>query len=122
MSNENSRFLTNEKPLLVLPSLIAAVGFGKALILQQIHSRARQKQKALLHDGRVFAFASAEYLCKHVFTFWLPEQLITLREQLIESDLLISGYVIPYGVYAYRVNYEKIPLEFFINEEDFDNE
>ena len=105
-----SKLLIDERPLTVLPSLVALVGMERAVILQQIHWLSQQKNTGVvLDDGERWVWGTNEEWCDEYFTFWKAD---TLRKHLkrLEKD----GYIFtcqPNGFNRtnhYRVNYENL--------------
>lgn len=51
-----SRLLIEESPLIVLPTLVKAIGINSAMILQQIHYSLNPEHNKNFHDGRYWVY------------------------------------------------------------------
>jgi len=64
-----SKFLVDESPLIILPSLAAAIGLPEAIMLQQLHYWLRTAGKP--HDGRLWIYNSYPQWVVQM-PFWTP--------------------------------------------------
>lgn len=83
-----SRLLIDEPPLIVLPSLAAAIGLEEAVMLQQIHYWL-QKSKHL-HEGRKWIYNSYPEWAGEI-NFWTEHQVRRILNQLRKLGLLLTG-------------------------------
>ncbi len=86
-----SRFLIQERPLTVLPTLVKALGFEKAVVLQQIFWLQNQPRSGrILDDGHKWVWGTYEEWCAEFFTFWETRTLRTHIVGLEKMGLLLS--------------------------------
>lgn len=81
------RLVNDERPLLVLPSLAAAVGLDRAVFLQQLHywlTTAGHER-----DGRRWVFNTRAGWCAQ-FPFWSPHALGRICRRLEADGLIIT--------------------------------
>lgn len=83
-----SRLLIDEHPLMVLPSLAAAIGLHEAIVLQQIHYWVGQSGQA--HDGRRWIYNSYPQW-QAQFPFLTVNQIRRAIEHLEARALLLVG-------------------------------
>ncbi|WP_051222304.1 DnaT-like ssDNA-binding domain-containing protein [Neptunomonas japonica] len=113
-----SRLLVNEHPLIVLPSLAAAIGLNEAMVLQQVHFWANVSDKE--HKGHKWFYRTMEEW-QSTFRFWskstLERAIKSLKAQgLIKAEKLAKHFnrtSFDQTIY-YTPNYEnlaKIELE-----------
>ena len=87
----NSKLLMHERPLTVLPSLVAALGFEKAVVLQQIFWLQNQPNSGRqLDDGEKWVWGTYEEWCERYFPFWQPYTLRKHVTGLEKLGLLLS--------------------------------
>ena len=80
-----SSLLINEHPLIVLPSLAAAIGLNEAMVLQQVHFWAGVSDKE--HDGHTWFYRTMEDW-QHTFRFWSKSTLERAIKSLKKMDLI----------------------------------
>lgn len=113
-----SRLLVNEHPLIVLPSLAAAIGLNEAMVLQQVHFWANVSDKE--YKGHKWFYRTMEEW-QSTFRFWskstLERAIKSLKAQgLIKAEKLAKHFnrtSFDQTIY-YTPNYEnlaKIELE-----------
>jgi hypothetical protein len=102
-----SKLLINETPLVILPSLVAVVGFEKAIILQQIQYLIQLPNAGqVLDDGQKYIWNTAKDFTQF-FPFWKPETIAKHLRQLETDGLLTSRQPRRFDrTKYYRVNYE----------------
>jgi hypothetical protein len=83
-----SKLLIDEPPLIVLPSLAAALGLSEAILLQQIHYWLRQGGH--VRDGRRWIYNSyAQWAAQ--LPFWKEGAIRRILEHLRARGLLLTG-------------------------------
>ena len=106
------RTLTNESPLLILPTLATKVGQNEAVILQQIHYWNQISKN--VRDGHTWVYKTIEQW-HHEFPFLSKSTIERTLKKLEVQQLIVVG------VYNrmksdrtkwYRVNYETIEQSF----------
>lgn len=70
-----SKLLINENPLIVLPSLVTAVGIERAIILQQIHFACQQPRSGKTINGHKYVFNTYEDWQRDHFPFWSAKNI-----------------------------------------------
>lgn len=118
MSNK----LINERPLLVLPSLVLVVGMERAIALQQLHFILHSDSRFVeCRDSKVWVELSYAKWHKWSFPFWKPETIRKLFSRMRDDGLLIhqqfnlaSGDATSYVT----IDYDK--LKEIVNHPDFD--
>lgn len=107
-----SKYLIDERPLTVLPSLVAMVGLERAMILQQIHYICQQpKSGTILGDGEKWTWNSYREWQEEYFPFWTEANI---QKHILKLEK--EGYLLacqPYlengnATKSYRVNIQKI--------------
>lgn len=91
MANNNSRLLIDEAPMLVLPSLIKAVGNNsdRAIILQQLHYFINMSKHD--HDGRKWVYNSVKKWQIEQFQ-WMSTKTVQRHLNFLEENgFLITG-------------------------------
>jgi hypothetical protein len=83
------QLLLDERPLVVLPSLVMKLGFERAVILQQIHWLLQQPRNGVEHDGYKWVYGTYVEWCELYFPFWSPE---ALRKHIVKLEK--AGYLI----------------------------
>ena len=85
--------LINEYPILVLPSLAAAIGLNEAIVVQQIHywltSNEEKKKKDHYVDGRWWAYNTAEEWQKG-FPWWSVTTVRRILAGLRECGIVLA--------------------------------
>lgn len=84
--------LIDESPLVILPSLVRAIGANEAIVLQQIHYwlDINKKAKRNYYDGRYWTYNT--YDGWHEEFFWLSESTVRrVLAELVRKGLLIKG-------------------------------
>lgn len=110
MSMKN--LLIDERPIVVLPSLVRCVGYSKAIILQQIHWLCGQpKSGTVLDDGETWIWNSyAEW--QEDFFPWMSVTMIQRHVRELESEGFLLHCQPKKGQWDrtkfYRVNTEKV--------------
>jgi hypothetical protein len=103
-----AKLLLDETPLVVLPSLVAAVGLHEAIVLQQLHYLIAGKFGKII-DGQRFIYKTYEQWRADYFPFWHAD---TVRKTF--RNLEKAGYVVAiqeksyYRQKLYAINYEKV--------------
>lgn len=114
-----SKLLIDERPLTVLPSLIALVGMERAVILQQVHYACQQpKSGAILSDNYKYVWNTYQDWQKDYFPFWKPEN-IKKHFLILEKE----GYLVscqPRLKYGDATKYYRVD-EDFIADKTFEN-
>ena len=87
-TNEVSKLLFDEKPLVISPTLAGIIGLAEAIILQQIHYWLLKTKHIL--DGRCWMFNSYQKWTKQ-FPFFTPRQIQYAIKNLEKKKLLITG-------------------------------
>lgn len=115
------KYLIDETPIIMLPSLIALVGFERAGILQQVHFACQQPRSGrILDDGEKWIYNTYEDWREYYFPFWSEKTIQRHILKLEAEKLLLStqpnimrGDATKY----YRVNEEELEkrLEAFKN-------
>lgn len=85
-----SKFLIEERPLTVLPTLVKHLGFERAVLLQQIHWLVNQPHSGIVMDDEKWVYGTYEEWCKDYFSFWEPRTLRHHVAKLEEQGLLVS--------------------------------
>ena len=83
-----SKLLIDEPPLIVLPSLAAAIGLSEAILLQQIHYWLRQGGH--VRDGRRWIYNSYPQWAAQL-PFWKEGAIRRILEHLRARGLLLTG-------------------------------
>lgn len=88
-----SNLLLDERPLVLLPSLVKEYGFERATILQQVHWLCNQPKIGVTHDGYKWVWGKYEELCEEYFPFWEPRTLRYHVSKLEKEGVLISDHL-----------------------------
>lgn len=88
MPPNSHRLLINEPPLMVLPSLAAAIGLNEAIVLQQLHYWLGRSGKQ--RDGRQWIYNSYEDW-ERQFPFWSNKTIRRIIGALETSKLILSA-------------------------------
>ncbi|PJW18901.1 hypothetical protein [Geobacillus sp. WSUCF-018B] len=106
MKNFRSKYLFDEPPLVVSPTIAKVIGLNEAIILQQIHYWLDKSQN--VRDGHVWVFNSyAKW--QEQFPFWSEATIKRTIKNLEKMNLLIVGNYNKRGFDKskwYRINYE----------------
>lgn len=107
-----NKLLFDEKPLIVLPSLVKRLGsMERAVVLQQIHWLLQQPKSGINRDGYHWVWGSYAEWCEDYFPFWQPAALRRHIVWLEENGLLVSAQ---YGkdqwsrTKSYRIEYSRL--------------
>ena len=108
----SKQMLIDERPLMVLPSLVKQLGtMERAVVLQQIHFLSTMPKSGKNIDGYHWVWGSYQEWCDTWFTFWGTRQLQRHILWLEENDYLISAKF-KAGDWDhtkyYRINYDKL--------------
>lgn len=90
MSTHTNRYLIDERPLTVQPTLIKVYGIEQALILQQLHWLLGQPRTGIEHDGRKWVWGTYEEWCEDYFSFWEPRTLRYHLDKLKKRGVVIT--------------------------------
>ena len=85
-----SKFLINEPPLQVLPSLAKAIGLNEAIVLQQIHYWINQPGTGKIHNDRKWIYNSIQNWQKDNFPFWSDGTIKRTIASLKKQKLILS--------------------------------
>ena len=96
-----SKLLLDESPLVILPSLAAAVGLEAAVVLQQLHFLIRIKlerhrehsreSERDIHDGRIWVWNSYQKWKENYFSFLSVRSLQRIFLNLERKGLIVAG-------------------------------
>jgi DnaD/phage-associated family protein len=103
-----SKFLLDEKPLIVLPSLAKAIGLNEAIILQQLHYWLQESNN--IRDGYKWVYNTYEDWQKQ-FPFWSKNTIIRAIKSLEKKGLVVVGNYNRMKIDNtkwYRIDYEKM--------------
>ena len=103
-----SKFILDEKPLIVLPSLAKAIGLNEAIILQQLHYWLQESNN--IRDGYKWVYNTYEDWQKQ-FPFWSKNTIIRAIKSLEKKGLVVVGNYNRMKIDNtkwYRIDYEKI--------------
>lgn len=104
----HSSLLINERPLVVQPSLVRAIGLARALIVQQLHWRLENEVSREI-DGHRFISDSYSQWAETVFPFWTPETIRKYFVDLEKNGLVISIQPDQFDrTKSYRLNHDKL--------------
>jgi len=109
---DQSRLLINEPPLLVLPSLAAAIGLNEAIVIQQLHYRLQNPKTGALNDGLKWEYSTYEEW-QQVFTFWSARTIQRVFLDLEKRGLIVSAQFDKSGYDRrkyYRINYDQLRM------------
>jgi DnaD/phage-associated family protein len=104
-----SKYLIDERPLTVQPTLIKALGFEKAVIVQQFHWLLNQPRTGMDHAGHRWIWGTYTQWCNDFFTYCEPRTLryhitacekmgVIVSEQIKSTDWDHTKY--------YRIDYD----------------
>lgn len=87
-----SKLLIDDRPLLVLPSLVRLLdSMERAVVLQQIHWLLQQPKSGTEIDGEKWVWGTYQEWCEDYFTMWSPQTLGKHIRWLEENGYLISN-------------------------------
>ena len=86
-----SNLLIGGRTLLLLPSLVAAVGLNEAIVLQQVRYRLGDGQQPQVWDGRRWARASLERWQERDFPFWKAKTVQRAFDSLVRQGLIAAS-------------------------------
>ena len=89
MPRPHSRYLLNERPLAVPPSLARMIGLDQALVLQTLHDRLAHSEHT--HDGHLWVPDTYTAWQEDYFPFWSIQVLQRLFTGLEALGLVRSG-------------------------------
>lgn len=104
-----SKFLINEPPLQVLPSLAKEIGLNEAIILQQIHYWLNYAK--VEHEGKMWVYKTYERWQEQDFPFWSVDTIKRAIANLRKKELLLVAKLDSNAfnrVNHYTINYEKL--------------
>lgn len=85
-----SKLLIEERPLVLLPSLVTAVGIERAVILQQIHYLCQSPRGGkLLDDGQKWTWQTYDEMVAEYFPFWSAK---TVQRHILKLEK--DGYLL----------------------------
>lgn len=90
MTDQASRYLIDERPLTIQPTLIKVFGFEQATVLQQFHWLIGQPRTGIVHDAQKWIWGTYEQWCEDYFPFWEPRTLRYHIGKLKKTGVLIS--------------------------------
>lgn len=103
-----SKFLLDDKPLIVLPSLAVVVGLNEAILLQQLHYWLQESNH--VRDGHKWVYNTYEDWQKQ-FPFWSVKTIKRIVTRLENEKIIISGNYNQMKIDRtkwYRIDYEKL--------------
>jgi hypothetical protein len=116
---QTGKLLLDEAPLVILPSLAAAVGLEAAVVLQQLHfliriklERHREHPKESgrdIHDGRIWVWNSYQKWKENYFSFLSVRSLQRIFLNLERKGLIVAGNYNEHNLDKtkwYSVNYD----------------
>ena len=86
-----SNLLIGGRTLLLLPSLVAAVGLNEAIVLQQVRYRLGDGQQPQVWGGRRWARASLERWQERDFPFWKAKTVQRAFDSLVRQGLIAAS-------------------------------
>ena len=116
---QTGKLLLDEAPLVVLPSLAAAIGLEAAVVLQQLHFLIRMKlerhkehpreSERDIHAGRIWVWNSYQKWQENYFNFLSVRSLQRIFLNLEKKELIIAGNYNEHNLNKtkwYSVNYD----------------
>ncbi|WMT19174.1 DnaD domain-containing protein [Parageobacillus toebii] len=103
-----TRLLLDEEPLVILPSLAAAIGLNESIVLQQLHYWLERSTN--VHEGHTWVYNTYEEW-KEQFPFWSESTIRRIITKLEKQELIITGNFNRSKIDKtkwYRINYEKL--------------
>lgn len=104
-----SKFLINEPPLQVLPSLAKEIGLNEAIVLQQLHYWLGHAK--VEHDGKMWVYKSYDKWQEQDFPFWSVDTIKRTVSNLRKQDLILVAPLSSNSfnrVNHYTINYEQL--------------
>ena len=105
-----SRFLIDEQPLYVLPTLACVVGLPEAIFLQQLHHWCTSKF-AHEHGGRHWVYNSYPEWNRDHFPFWNPDAIKRIVRELEKRGVVLSATLSAHKTDRrkwYTIDYERL--------------
>lgn len=105
-----SKLLINENPLILLPSLVMAIGMSKAIVLQQVQYWLSNPKAGVEHEGHKWVHNTYEEWQSN-FPFWGVDNVRKIINALEEDGLLLSAKTSknPFDhTKSYRIDYKKL--------------
>lgn len=89
------KYLFNERPRSISPSLAKAIGLDEAIVLQELnhwleYNKAENKAKEVFRDGRWWSYSSYSAWQKHSFPWWTEHVIKTTFLELEDLGLVLS--------------------------------
>ncbi|MBY6276804.1 DnaD domain-containing protein [Symbiobacterium thermophilum] len=103
-----TRLLLDEEPLVILPSLAAAVGLNESIILQQLHYWLERSNH--IYEGHKWVYNTYEEW-REQFPFWSESTIRRIITKLEKQGFIITGNFNRSKIDKtkwYRINYEKL--------------
>ncbi|MED4978243.1 DnaD domain protein [Geobacillus stearothermophilus] len=103
-----NRFLLDEKPLFVLPSLAKAIGLNEAIILQQLHYWLQESRN--IRDGYKWVYNTYEDWQKQ-FPFWSETTIKRTIRKLENQGIVVSDNFNSLKIDKtkwYRIDYDRL--------------
>jgi DnaD/phage-associated family protein len=103
-----TRLLLDEEPLVILPSLAAAVGLNESIVLQQLHYWLERSNH--IYEGHKWVYNTYEEW-REQFPFWSESTIRRIITKLEKQGLIITGNFNRSKIDKtkwYRINYEKL--------------
>ncbi|OQP00880.1 replication protein [Geobacillus sp. 44C] len=103
-----TRLLLDEEPLVILPSLAAAIGLNESIVLQQLHYWLERSTN--VQEGHTWVYNTYEEW-KEQFPFWSESTIRRIITKLEKQGLIITGNFNRSKIDKtkwYRINYEKL--------------
>jgi DnaD/phage-associated family protein len=103
-----TRLLLDEEPLVILPSLAAAIGLNESIVLQQLHYWLERSTN--VHEGYTWVYNTYEEW-QEQFPFWSESTIRRIITKLEKQGLIITGNFNRSKIDKtkwYRINYEKL--------------
>lgn len=82
--------LLDERPIVIQPSIVKALGFERAVILQQIHYHLESPKSGKVIEGFKWIWNTYEEWAEE-FTFWEPRTIRKWMAKLEEDGLIITA-------------------------------
>jgi hypothetical protein len=105
-----SRFLIDEQPLYVLPTLACVVGLPEAIFLQQLHHWCTSRF-AHEHGGRHWVYNSYPEWSRDHFPFWSEQAVRRIIAELERLDVVVGASLSPNKMDRrkwYTIDYERL--------------
>ncbi len=82
--------LLDERPIVIQPSIVKALGFERAVILQQIHYHLESPKSGKIIEGEKWIWNTYEEWAEE-FTFWEPRTIRKWMAKLEEDGLIVTA-------------------------------